>query len=84
MKLSLVVILWGSLCGSSGCARPPAPPNPTPTPSDVYTELVEAGCIAPSDDGVQSIAEQHALHDTTYLECLFEGGTVSSCSVPCR
>jgi hypothetical protein len=51
----------------------------------VYGELLEAGCLAPSADGVQSVADQHTAPDQpVWLGCLFDGGTVSACGVPCQ
>jgi hypothetical protein len=58
--------------------------TPATTPDTVYGALVEAGCLAQSNDGVQSIASEHATAGhPPWLDCMFEGGSVVSCHVPC-
>ena len=60
-------------------------PASDPTASSVYTRLVEAGCLAPSADGVTSIAQEHAMSDPPgWLVCLYDGGTVQGCATPCQ
>jgi hypothetical protein len=67
-----------------GCKPTAVPPQPVDTPSVVYGELVEAGCIAQSPDGIDAIAEEHAdPAQPDWFACLFDGGTVFSCNVPC-
>lgn len=69
-------------------------PQPAPTGVDasvpnvqdqaVYAELVEAGCLATASDGPQSVAGEHALGTSAWLNCLYvDGGTIASCAVPC-
>jgi hypothetical protein len=61
------------------------PPTPATQASTVYWELVDAGCMAPAPDGLASIAEEHARSDQpAWLVCLFDGGSVGSCSAPCQ
>jgi hypothetical protein len=51
----------------------------------VFGELVEAGCLQADDSGIDSITQEHALPDQpAYLACLFDGGTISACNVPCK
>jgi hypothetical protein len=51
----------------------------------VYSELVSAQCLAPSADGVQAISDEHSQPgEPDWLACLFDGGTVSACNVPCQ
>jgi hypothetical protein len=66
------------------CTPSPVSPPPATLPSTVYGELVEAGCLATSPDGIDSIAEEHAdPEQPDWFACLFDGGTVQSCGVPC-
>ena len=69
----LVLFLLGCPPSSSGV-----------TPNTVYSELVEAGCLAPTSDGVAAITQEHAAHDTPWVECLFDAGTIKTCQVPCQ
>jgi hypothetical protein len=58
--------------------------RPSVSAADVYNELVAANCMTADDDGgVAAIAEEHGYHDRPWLECMFDGGTVVSCVVPC-
>jgi hypothetical protein len=51
----------------------------------VYNELVTANCLAPSPDGIQAISDEHSQPgEPDWLACLFDGGTVSACNVPCQ
>lgn len=56
----------------------------TPTAASVYQSLVEAGCLAATADGEKAVADEHALHtEPPWSACLWQGGTVQSCGVPC-
>lgn len=66
---------------------PPAPdvvPGGLPT-AVVDQELVEAGCLEADDsgEGLATIAVMHLDGGTPWLECLFAGGSIGSCAVPC-
>lgn len=75
-----IAIVW-ALIGACACSRPSQTP---PGASGIYFELVEAGCMAPSDSGVASVAEGLASDAApSWFSCLAEGGTVSGCAVPC-
>ena len=51
----------------------------------IYQSLVDAGCMAPAADGVQAISDEHATAGhPAWLDCMWTGGTVQSCSVPCK
>jgi hypothetical protein len=66
-----------------GCSRPA--PASGPTDTSIYSALVEAGCLAASDDGVSFVIAEHSLPDTpAWLSCLYSGGSVSTCKVPCE
>jgi hypothetical protein len=55
------------------------------TAQGVYDKLVAAQCLAPSSDGVQAISSEHAdPSQPDWLACMFDGGTVQSCNVPCE
>ena len=75
MKVLAVALAAAAL---TACSKPAV------SPATVYATLVDAGCMAPSDDGVSSIAAEHAEGGTPWLECLFSGGSVANCSVPCQ
>jgi hypothetical protein len=65
------------------CCKVSNPPSMNATA--VYNELVDAGCMAPDDGGATAVAQELALGDAAdpWLTCLFGGGTVASCNVPC-
>ena len=87
MKLAVAMGLAGALAVLLGLACKPTPPTPAPlpTPAVIFSELVDAGCIADDDSGAEAIAEEHALEGGGFdwLNCLYDGGSVASCSVPC-
>jgi len=57
----------------------------SPVATTIYNELVEAGCMAPNDPtGPSALAQSLAAGDFPWLPCLFDGGTVTSCNVPCE
>jgi hypothetical protein len=65
-------------------AGPPVPP--TGTTGEVYSKLVEAGCLQADDasDGYAAIYEEHVSDEQPqWLACLYLGGSVGSCLVPC-
>jgi hypothetical protein len=51
----------------------------------VAGEIVDAGCLAAGDGDVQAVIAEHNLGDAepAWSKCLWAGGTVSSCGVPC-
>jgi hypothetical protein len=67
-----------------GCARP----SPVgPTADSIYLMLVDAGCLAadPSGQGPAFVLAEHNLPDQApWMACLFDGGTINSCRVPCE
>lgn len=64
-----------------GCSKP-APASPDQV---VYNELVACGALAPDPDaGVQSVAQEHAVGDMPWLECMYRGGTAAACNAPCQ
>lgn len=73
-------ILLGCLLA---CSKP-GPPAVTVTNESVYAALVEAGCLASEDGGVAYVQQEHSLPDQpAWLACLYDGGTVAGCGVPC-
>lgn len=64
--------------------------QPQPVQAKVYDELVAApGCLAPAEAGANAgaaeLASENARPDApTWLRCLFDGGSVSACGVPCK
>lgn len=86
--LAAAVVAVG-LSACSSCQPTPSP-TPPPAPPDpravtIYNELVEAGCLAPDPDaGVSSVAAEHASDASpSWLTCLYNGGSVKACGVPC-
>lgn len=64
--------------------RPAASTVPGPADVAVYSALVDAGCMSPSDGGPAAVAEEHASTvQPQWLLCLYGGGTVQACDVPC-
>ena len=72
--LSLVI-----LGGCWSCAT-----TPTPIAQSVYQSLLDAGCLAPSDGGVAAIEAEHATGHDAWMNCMYDGGTVDACAVPCN
>jgi hypothetical protein len=71
---------WAAIAlALASCTRPAVGPSA----ATVYGELVEGGCLAATPDGVQAVADEHADHATPWVECLFDGGPISACAVPC-
>ena len=69
------------------CCIPPTKPAASPvTAEDVYWRLVDGGCLANDPvGGIDFIAAEHTLPDESpYLKCLWDGGTLQSCKVPCK
>jgi Na+/H+ antiporter NhaC len=67
------------------------PSTTQPTLASVTTELVEAGCVTNSTTVEQSVQTElqgdassaSAIQLRRSIGCLFEGGTIASCAVPC-
>jgi hypothetical protein len=53
------------------------------TDQSVYNELVDAGCLAASDGGVAAVAAERASPNPAWLNCLYGGGSITGCQVPC-
>lgn len=63
------------------CTTSPSPA----TAQTVYDRLVEAGCLTSSPDGVQAVSDEHAdSEQPAWMACMFRGGTVAACGVPCQ
>ena len=79
--------LFSVACHSAPTPTPSPGGSPELTPTTVYNELVDAGCMqadpSGNTDGLASIAAEHAAHDQAWLECLFDGGTIKACAAPC-
>lgn len=75
-KLVLCSLLVFAACGA--CQKTLVPP---PT---IYGELVDGGCLAATDGGleaVQEVAQSDAA--PSWFTCLQAGGNVTTCQVPC-
>lgn len=53
------------------------------TPTSIYLELVEAGCLQATDGGPAAVAQAEEIGADLWVSCLADGGTVASCHVPC-
>jgi hypothetical protein len=83
MKLAITICAV-VLAGCNSC-QPPPPVQATASDQAIYTKLVEAGCLAPSDGGVQAVHEELAMDARpAWANCLSNGGTVADCNVPCK
>ena len=80
--------------GACNACTPSTNPTPTPAPNPpdgnptalVVAELVDAGCLQADDSGndIASVsAQEHSDAAAPWLQCLYAGGTVKSCAVPC-
>jgi len=50
-----------------------------------YNKLVAANCLTPSQDGVEAIAAEHDdPSQPAWFSCLYDGGSVQACNVPCQ
>jgi hypothetical protein len=81
VKLVAHIAAVVALAGCNSC-QPPA--LPTATDQSVYNALVDAGCLGPSDGGVAAVAAEHASPNPAWLNCMYNGGTVGGCQVPCK
>jgi hypothetical protein len=84
----LIGLAAAALLGACGACQKPAPAPPAPTqetPTQIYDELVEAGCLAPDEGGPQAVL-QESQSDVApaWLACLFGGGTIRGCGAPCQ
>ena len=74
MKLAVTLAL--ALTGCSSCTPAVAPPTPT----SIYQELVDAGCLVPSEGGVAAVTAELALRPPpVWMQCLANGGSVAAC-----
>jgi hypothetical protein len=78
-RLLLLALLATGLCG---CPSTPSPSSPSD--QQIYSELVEAGCMKEDDSGLDAVTRERALNPPkAWMNCLSGGGTVSACGVPC-
>lgn len=78
---TLLLIALG-LAGCNSC-QPPVATTPLSDQS-VYGILVDGGCMAPDPDGgVAAVAKDHASPNPAWLNCLYGGGSITGCQVPC-
>lgn len=77
--------LIGGVATVAACAACRTQPTaPAPTPTTVAANMVEAGCVLPSSTLATSIASDETSDaEPGWMQCLFEGGTISACGTPC-
>jgi hypothetical protein len=74
---------------SIGCATPTHSPSSPPayvsTSETVYSALVDGGCMQASADGVVAVSQEGAMaNPPSWLNCMFQGGSIGDCEAPCR
>jgi hypothetical protein len=80
-----VALLIVAAAGAACDACSPSPPAPVSPDQVVYQELVDGGCMPAIDGGVVYVAQAHLLAgQPAWMACLYDGGTLQSCAVPCR
>jgi len=72
-------LLLIALVGCGGCP----PSAPAVTDSQVWSSLVEAGCLNAAGSSSTDVAAEHAGPNPPWLQCLYDGGAVQACGVPC-
>lgn len=78
MKRIALLAAFGAAWLTASCAHSGA------SSPAVYGELVDAGCLQADDSGEQAIVDTYAQPGhPAWLDCLFAGGTVAGCGVPC-
>jgi hypothetical protein len=88
MRLFVAIIVLAFIASAIawlivGCSRPT--PAAGPTADSVYSALVDAGCLAADPNGPSFVLAEHNLTDQPpWMACLFDGGSVSTCGVPCE
>jgi len=92
--MAAVVRLAVLLLAASTCTPTPTPPGPadaapapvviTPGDQQIYGALVEAGCMAASEAGAAAVAAERQQYGDLGLACMYDGGTIQSCKVPCN
>ena len=83
MKLA-VTISAVVLAGCNSCQPTPAPPV-TPSDQQIWSKLVDAGCLSPDGSSAQDVAKERAVDPPPgWFNCLANGGTVADCNVPCK
>ncbi len=83
MKLAFLGILTLVAAGlmAAACAKP-VPISPTAR--TVYSELVDAGCLAATDAGLSSVQEEfNSDAAPPWFGCLWDGGSIATCNTPC-
>lgn len=79
MKLGIAILGL-----AAGCQPSSAPPS-TPTDQAIYTQLVEAGCLAADGSSPQDVTKERSANPPpAWFNCLANGGTVAGCNVPCK
>jgi hypothetical protein len=75
------IVAGGLLACLTSCSKPSPPVSPA---ASVYAALVDAGCLKADDAGLPSVqAEYESGTAPAWFQCLWGGGTVASCNVPC-
>jgi hypothetical protein len=81
----VAVFTANAVLGVVVACTPKPSPAVAPDADSVYQKLVAAGCLSPSADGVDSVAQMHAeTNQPAWMACLFDGGSTVGCGVPCE
>lgn len=53
-------------------------------PPSIYSQLVDGGCLAATDGGLEAVQELAASDAApSWFTCLQGGGNITTCQVPC-
>lgn len=78
MRLTWIIL---ALLAQYQCNQPPPQPK---TAQQVWLDLVNAGCVMDDDAGVFALEhDSNRPDEPVWMKCMFAGGTVKSCGVPC-
>jgi hypothetical protein len=81
--MRMTYVAFSAVVGVAACSWCTPPPAPVSPATAIFNELVDAGCLAPSSDGVQAVADEIDAGDVGWMNCLVDGGSIASCQVPC-
>ena len=82
-RVILALATLGVAASGVGAACQNPAPAPVP-PSVIYDELTDAGCYSANDAGLAWVTKEvNQPSQPKWVGCLREGGSVTTCGVPC-
>ena len=76
-------LAWIALALLAQCTCSQPKPEPPVSPQTIWSELVDAGCVAQNINGPEAISFELEAGSYPWLSCLESGGSVKSCGAPC-